>query len=185
MRSKRHCPAEQQEYSSSSMRIWRFRIQCAVRQRPHWTEVFESHNCQVIEVGLSHEVQNWLACPHCCWFLPMDNELIDGLWLFDEDLLTWNIVLEIHLEDLHQVLELRCIFPISRPEYNHHLLFEDIEPLGSIDDPCGNFLQLEIMAGVVLDYHCNGRLLFSWKDIFELLLHHFWNFHAEESKILA
>ena len=109
-------------------------------KRPHWIEVFEPHSFQVIEDGLSHEAQYRLACPYCFWILPLDKELFDGLWLFDEDLPLWSVVFEIHLEDLHQGLGLRCIFPIPRPNYNHHRLFE--QPLDSIEDPCGSFIQI-------------------------------------------
>ena len=80
--------------------------------------------------------------------------LVDGLFLFDEDLPIWNAIVKVDLENLREVLEFGRIFPISTPNDNHHRLLEDIEPMGCIEDPCCCFPQMDIMPGpILLDNH--------------------------------
>ena len=112
----------------------------------------------------------------------MDDALLDGLWTLNKDLPLWNVVLESDLENLHQVLELRSIFPISTPNHNHHQLLESVEPMSRIDDPSHCFLQMDVMPGMGLLDNADGRLIFSWKDSFESLLIQLWNSIAKDSK---
>ena len=80
------------------------------------------------------------------------------------------------LENLHQVLEFRRIFPISTPNDNHHRLLEDIEPMSCIEDPCCGFTQMDITPGPVLhDDADDDRVLFPWKEGLESLVIQLWD----------
>ena len=44
----------------------------------------------------------------------MKDQLVNLFGFLDKDVPLWNVVSEVDLEDLRQVLELRCILPIFR-----------------------------------------------------------------------
>ena len=110
--------------------------------------------------------------------------MLDIFFLFNEDLALWKVIIEIDLQYLHQVLELRRFFPITAPYDDHHRLFEDTEQMNSIDNPCCCFTQMDEMPGPILVVDAYNKMFCAWKDLLESIIIQLRDTTADHAKLL-
>ena len=84
----------------------------------------------ILKVSFCHEAKNWMTIPHS-GISPLEDHGWKVVAPLDEDVPSWKAVLEGLIENLEQVLELGCIWPVFCPKHNHHRLLEGVEPLSA------------------------------------------------------